>query len=53
MKKNTVILIVFGILSLIFIIESCAEKSHDITIDTSRTALDHAYECEAVMGPLP
>lgn len=53
MKKNIVTLIVFGLISLIVIIESCTEKSQDITIDIPRTALDHAYECESVMGPLP
>jgi hypothetical protein len=54
MKKNLIILIVFGILSLVMILEACTTDVHDITIGTTgRTALDHAYECEAVLGPLP
>ena len=32
-------------------LESC-EKDEDI-IDSGRTAIDYAYECEAVLGPLP
>ena len=54
MKKNLIILIVFVILSLVMILEACTTDVHDITIGTTgRTALDYAYECEAVLGPLP
>ena len=53
MKKNTVILVVFGMLSGLMVIESCTKDAHDITLDTSRTALDYAYECEEFFGPLP
>ena len=57
MKKNIVILIVFGTLSFLMILESCTKDVHDITMGTppnsGRTALDYAYECEAILGPLP
>ena len=36
---------------MLIMLESC--KKDDDIIDSGRTALDHAYECEAVLGPLP
>ena len=50
-KRNFVILIAFGFTSMLIILESC--KKDDDIIDSGRTALDHAYECEEVLGPLP
>ena len=51
MKNKVVISLIFGLLATILILESCTKEEH--TIDSGRTALDHAYECEAVLGPLP
>ncbi len=50
-KRNFVISIAFGFTFMLLILESC-EKDDGI-IDSGRTTLDHAYECEAVFGPLP
>jgi len=50
-KRIFVILMSFGFFSMLIILESC--KKDDDIIDSGRTALDHAYECEAVLGPLP
>ena len=50
-KRNFVVLIAFGFTSMLIILESC-EKDDGI-IDSGRSALDHAYECEEVLGPLP
>ena len=36
---------------MLMILESC-EKDDGI-IDSGRSALDHAYECEGILGPLP
>lgn len=46
--RNNLLRILFGFASLLFIIESC--KIND---DSGRTALEYAYECESVLGPLP
>ena len=50
-------LITFLILSSIISFNSCEKHTHDITTTfepaTSRTALDHAYACEEILGPLP
>ena len=51
MKNKVVIALVFGLLTTISLFESC--KKDDEMIDSGRTALDYAYECEAVLGPLP
>ena len=51
MKRNFVVLMIFGFSAMLMIIESC-EKDDGI-IDSGRSALDHAYECEGVLGPLP
>ena len=51
MKRNFVILIAFGFTSMLIILESC--KKDDDFIDSGRTALDYAYECEEIFGPLP
>ena len=56
MKPIYLLILICGIFSIFIIIESCTKPAHDITlepIDTSRTALDYAYECEEVFGPLP
>ena len=58
MKKTAVAsLMLFGLFATIFILESCDKDSHDITLSggnaSSRTALEYAYECEAILGPLP
>mgnify|MGYP005622913103 FL=1 len=50
-KRNFVILMAFGFISMLIMLESC--KNDDDIIDSGRTALDHAYECEEVLGPLP
>lgn len=36
---------------MLIMLESC--KKDDDIIDSGRNALDHAYECEEVLGPLP
>ena len=33
------------------VLESCSKEDTDF--DSGRSALDYAYECEAVLGPLP
>jgi len=48
-KRNFVILIAFGFTSMLIMLESCKKED----IDSGRTALDYAYECESVLGPLP
>jgi hypothetical protein len=56
MKPIYLLILICGIFSIFIIIESCTKPAHDITlepIDTSRTALDYAYECEEIFGPLP
>ena len=54
MKKLTIVSLLFlGLLTTVFIIQSCEKSAHDITINGQRTALEYAYECEAVLGPLP
>jgi len=56
MKPIYLLILICGIFSIFIIIESCTKPAHDITlepIDTSRTALDYAYECEEDFGPLP
>ena len=50
-KRNFVILMAYGFISMLIMLESC--KNDDDIIDSGRTALDHAYECEEVLGPLP
>ena len=51
MKNKVVISLIFGLLATILILESCTKEEN--IIDSGRTALDHAYECEAILGPLP
>ena len=51
MKNKVVIALIFGLFTTILVFESC--KKDDDIFDSGRTALDHAYECEAVLGPLP
>ncbi len=41
----------FGFFAMLIMLESC--ESDDGIIDSGRSALDYAYECEAVLGPLP
>jgi hypothetical protein len=48
-KRNVVILIAFGFTSMLIMLESCKKED----IDSGKTALDYAYECESVLGPLP
>ena len=48
-KKSFVVIMALGITSLLIILESC--KKEDIEI--GRSALEYAYECESVLGPLP
>ena len=50
-KRNFVVLIAFGFTSMLIILESC-EKGDGI-FNRGRSALDYAYECEEVLGPLP
>ena len=51
MKNKALVTLVFGLLTTILILESC--NKDDVIIGSGRTALDHAYECEAILGPLP
>lgn len=51
MKNQFVALLFLGLLVTIFIFEAC--ETEPFIIDSGRTALDHAYECEIVLGPLP
>ncbi len=51
-NKSIVMLLLSGLLTALFIVQSCNKEPHDITLPTN-TALEHAYECEAVLGPLP
>ncbi len=46
-KKKIAIALGFSILTTIIVLNSCRKKN------TGRTALEYAYECEAVLGPLP
>ena len=55
-KKSFISLIVLGFISIVFIIISCSP--HDVTSSeyvpvSGKTALEYAYECETVLGPLP
>ncbi len=50
MKRSFILSLIFGFLFLFMILESCSKEEF---IDSGRTALDYAYECEAVLGPLP
>ena len=49
--KNKLLLIIsiFGFIIPMIILESCSKED----LDSGRSALDYAYECEAVLGPLP
>jgi len=40
------------IFSLILYLQACQKQPRDITL-VERTALEYAYECESVLGPLP
>ena len=51
MKNKVVIILVFSFLISMIILESCTKDNDNI--GSGRTALDHAYECEAILGPLP
>ena len=50
-NKFLVISSIFGFIISMAILESCSNE--DEYIDSGRSALDYAYECEAVLGPLP
>ena len=52
MNKSTISIILFGTISVIFLLGSCQKNAHDISIPV-KTALEHAYDCEAVLGLLP
>lgn len=48
-KRTFTIILTLGIASLLIILESCKKED----IELGRTALEYAYECESVLGPLP
>lgn len=48
--KKILLITLIGFLGIVVTLSSCRK---DIVFDSGRTALDHAYECEAVLGPLP
>ena len=50
-NKFLVIISIFGFVISMVVLESCSKEDTDI--DSGRSALDYAYECEAVLGPLP
>ena len=51
-KKTIATFFVFVIFFLLITLDACKKHPHDITIP-ARTALEHAYACEDVLGPLP
>lgn len=51
-NKTIASLFLLAIFVLIITLDACKKEAHDITIPI-RTALDHAYACEDVLGPLP
>ncbi len=51
-NKTRVTLLIIGVFILSMALDACKKEAHDITIPI-RTALDHAYACEDVLGPLP
>ena len=50
--KTRVSLFILVVFILSMALDACKKEAHDITIPI-RTALDHAYACEDVLGPLP
>jgi len=50
--KTRVSLLIIVVFIVSMILDACKKEVHDITIP-ARTALDHAYACEDVLGPLP
>ena len=50
--KTRVSLFILLVFILSMALDACKKEAHDITIPI-RTALDHAYACEDVLGPLP
>lgn len=51
-NKTRVSLFILVVFILSMALDACKKYPHDITIPV-RTALDHAYDCEDVLGPLP
>ena len=51
-NKTRVSLLIIVVFIVSMILDACKKEVHDITIP-ARTALDHAYACEDVLGPLP
>ncbi len=50
--KTIVCLILVGLCSIVFVLESCDTVPHNITMEP-RTSSEYAYECESILGPLP
>lgn len=55
MKKQSFWCLFWVSLSTTVFLQACGQQATDSTVGQSngRTALDYAYECEAVLGPLP
>jgi hypothetical protein len=55
MKKQPFWCLFWVSLSTTVFLQACSQQATDSTVGQSngRTALDYAYECEAVLGPLP